>query len=129
VRKFASRRVLVVDDEPLLRWCLAETLREAGAAVVEAADGVSALRLLADGPGAIHVVLLDLRLPDCAGLRLLQAIHRLAPAVAVIVMTAFGTPEIRCDALRLGARAVLDKPFEFSELLEVIDRSVAGATN
>jgi two-component system, response regulator RegA len=60
----------------------------------------------------IDVVLLDFRLPDSADLELLAEIRRRLPASAIVLMTAFGTPEVIEGAMRLGAHAVLTKPFD-----------------
>src|SRR5580765_3568985 len=98
-------RVLVVDDEPLIRWSIAETLGAAGHQVTEAQDAASALRALADAPDT-DLVLLDFRLPDSNDLGLLAEIRRMAPAVPVIMMTAFGTPDVTAGALKLGASRV-----------------------
>ena len=108
-------RVLVVDDEPLIRWSIAETLGAAGHQVREAQDAASAMKALADGP-APHVVLLDFRLPDSNNLGLLAKIRLLAPGSTIIMMTAFGTPELTAGALELGAAKVLNKPFNMHDL-------------
>jgi DNA-binding NtrC family response regulator len=112
-------RVLVVDDEPLIRWSIAETLGAAGHEVVEAADAASARRLLGE-TSDLDLVLLDLRLPDSRDLALLADIRRKAPNTPVIVMTAFGTPEITADALRMGALTVLNKPFNMHDIETVV---------
>jgi len=112
-------RVLVVDDEPLIRWSIAETLGAAGHHVVEAADAASARRLL-DETSDLDVALLDLRLPDSNDLALLADVRRKAPNTAVIMMTAFGTPEITANALRMGALRVLNKPFNMHDLETVV---------
>jgi DNA-binding NtrC family response regulator len=114
-----ARQILVVDDEPLIRWCIAQTLGAAGYGITEAQDGASALRALAGMPEP-DVILLDLRLPDSSDLRLLKNIRSIAPAAAVIMMTAFGTPEVTSAALELGARAVLTKPFDMQDLEHVV---------
>jgi two-component system response regulator AtoC len=114
-----ARQILVVDDEPLIRWCIAETLGAAGYGITEAQDAASALRALAGMPEP-DVILLDLRLPDSSDLRLLKNIRTIAPATAVIMMTAFGTPEVTAAALELGARAVLTKPFDLQDLEHVV---------
>ena len=114
-----SRHVLVIDDEPLIRWCISQTLGAAGYRITEAQDGASALQALAGGPDP-DVVLLDLRLPDSNDLRLLEQIRRAAPAAAVIMMTAFGTPEVAAAALKLGARGVLTKPFDMQDLERLV---------
>jgi two-component system, NtrC family, response regulator AtoC len=108
-------RVLVVDDEPLIRWSIAETLSSAGHHVVEAPDAASARRMLDETPN-LDLVLLDLRLPDSSDLALLLDVRRKAPNTPVIMMTAFGTPEITTDALKLGALRVLNKPFNMHDL-------------
>jgi DNA-binding NtrC family response regulator len=104
--------VLVVDDELLIRWSLAETLRSAGHRVREAADRAGALHALLEGPCSPDVVLLDHRLPDSSGLGLLASVRQLAPGASVILMTAFGTAELIDGALELGACDVWTKPFE-----------------
>jgi DNA-binding NtrC family response regulator len=113
------RRILVVDDEPLIRWCIAQTLGTAGHGITEAQDAASALRALADTPEP-DVIILDLRLPDSSDLSLLEKVRSIAPAAAVVIMTAFGTPEITAEALKLGARRVLTKPFDMQDLEHVV---------
>ena len=124
VRKKSATRVLVVDDEPLVRWSIAETLRAHGCDIVEASDAHSALAMLRDSTTEPDAVLLDLKLPDNDDLTLLAAVRRLLPKVPVILMTAFGTPEILDEARRLGAFTVLDKPFELDELNVLIERAL-----
>jgi len=109
-------RVLVVEDEALIRWSIAETLAERGHSVVEAASAATAVQVLHDAPQPIDVVLLDLRLPDSSDLGLLVRIRRLRPESAVVMMTAYGTPDLARDALALGAYRVVDKPFDMHAL-------------
>jgi len=112
-------RVLVVDDEPLIRWSIAETLGAAGHEVLEAEDAASALRAIQNQPDA-NVVLLDFRLPDSNDLELLAKIRQIAPDAAVVMMTAFGTPDVTAGALKLGASRVLSKPFNMHDLEDVV---------
>ena len=112
-------RVLVVDDEPLIRWSIAETLGAAGHEVLEAEDAASALRAIQDQPDP-NVVLLDFRLPDSNDLGLLAKIRQIAPDAAVVMMTAFGTPDVTAGALKLGASKVLSKPFNMHDLEDVV---------
>ena len=115
-------RVLVVDDEALIRWSLTETLSESGHAVEEAADGASALRAL-DEHGPFDVVILDYRLPDSNDLNLLASIRRLAPQAAIVMMTAYGTPEVTSGAIALGAYRVVPKPFEMRDLAALVTQA------
>jgi DNA-binding NtrC family response regulator len=111
--------VLVVDDEPLIRWSLCETLEQSGHTTVEAGDAASALRAVS-AHRPFDVVLLDYRLPDSNDLKLLATIKRLTPASAVIMMTAFGTPEVMTGAVTLGAYQVMPKPFEVREVAALV---------
>ncbi len=119
-----ATRVLVVDDEPLVRWAVAETLADSGYQVLEAGDAKSALRLF---PGAhTDAVLLDLRLPDCDDLRVLSSIRQLSPSTPVIIMTAYGSPELIDEARKLGVFAVVDKPFELAEIAPLIEKALVS---
>jgi DNA-binding NtrC family response regulator len=120
-------RVLVVDDELLIRWSLSETLTEAGHDVTEAADGKSAIEAVT--MSAPDVVLLDFRLPDSDSLKLLAAIRTLAPRIQVILMTAFGTPEIVKGALDLGAYRVVGKPFEVRSVAALVEQAHNSRTS
>jgi two-component system response regulator AtoC len=116
-------RVLVVDDELLMRWSIAETLATAGYDVLEAGDGASAVQVVrtaADAGEAVDAVVLDYHLPDSNDLTLLATIRRLSPNTAVILMTAFGTPEVTDGALELGAVHVLHKPFDMHALEPIL---------
>ena len=120
VEKSPRLRVLIVDDEPLIRWCLAETLSDCGHSVIEAGDGDTAIRALEDSDESIDVILLDYRLPDSNDLTLLSTIRRMAPRAAVIMMTAYGTPEVAKAALELGACRVVPKPFEVHDMADLV---------
>lgn len=114
------RRVLVVDDELLIRWSLCETLSDSGYVVSEAADGQSAIRALTGGAELPDVVLLDFRLPDSDDLNLLSRIVSLVPNGRVILMTAHGSPELANAAIERGAFRVLHKPFELQDITALV---------
>jgi DNA-binding NtrC family response regulator len=118
--------VLVVDDESLVRWSVAETLGAKGYEVSEAADGASAIRAFSGSAPGAAAVILDLRLPDCADLRVLEAIRRLSPTTSVILMTAYDTPEVREEALRLGAFTVVRKPIEMDDVAPLVERALTA---
>jgi two-component system response regulator FlrC len=112
-------QVLVVDDESLIRWSLTEVLADSGYLVDEAGDGAAAVGLLSHGK-RFDVVLLDYRLPDSNDLELLETIRRMSPASRVIMMTAFGTPEMVDGALKLGAERVVPKPFDVHDMARLV---------
>ena len=117
--KSRGLNVLIVDDEPLIRWSLAETLSESGHRISEACDGASALTSLRTGEPP-DVIVLDYRLPDSSDLSLLKSIRQHVPGAAVIMMTAFGTPEVMTGALTLGAYRIISKPFEVHDVAALV---------
>jgi len=121
-KKSPPLSILVVDDEPLIRWSLSETLADSGHEIVEAGDGRAALNAVSSTPRPFDVVLLDFRLPDSNDLSLLSRLRRLAPESRIIMMTAFGTPEVTQGALDLGAYRVVSKPFEMAEVASLVQR-------
>jgi DNA-binding NtrC family response regulator len=123
LKKSAAGLILVVDDERLVRWSISETLRGGGYDVIEAGDADSALRALIEGAPP-DAVLLDLRLPDCRDLHLLETIELILPGTPVVLMTAFGTPELVGEAHSLGAYAVLEKPFDVAMLAPLLDAAL-----
>ena len=113
-------RVLVVDDESLIRWAVSETLREAGCTVVDARDGESAMQALTSATEPFDVILLDYQLPDSRDLALLAVIRSLRPQSHVVMMSAHATADVVDDARRLGADRVLHKPFEMGDVIRVV---------
>jgi DNA-binding NtrC family response regulator len=118
--------VLVVDDEPLIRWSLAETLADSGCQVVESGDGAAACSAVRTASPEFDVMLLDYRLPDTEDLSLLAALHRMSPHAQIILMTAFGSPEVVRGALDLGAFRVVSKPFEMQDVPVLVAQAYAA---
>lgn len=124
-KKATRVRVLVVDDERLMRWSIAHVLGARGYEVTEAERGDAAIRaLMGPATSPIDVVLLDLCLPDFCDLSLLTLMRQLSPATPVILMTAFGSPEIVEAARGLGAFTVIDKPFDINAVAPLILRAI-----
>ncbi len=117
--------ILVVDDEDLMRWFLRERLEEAGFGVDTASCAQEALATFADGDGP-SFVLLDYRLPDLDGLTLMRRIRACSPASRVALMTAFGTPDVRAEALGLGACCIFEKPFDVADVVRAIRNGPPG---
>jgi DNA-binding NtrC family response regulator len=107
-------RVLIVDDEPHMRWVLTEALTKAGHMPQGAESGAEALSVLAQSP--VELVLLDLKLKGMDGLATLRAIHERWPEVVVMMLTAYGTLATAVEALQSGATDYLRKPFDVEEL-------------
>ena len=113
-------RVLVVDDESLVRWSLDEALSGQGHEVATAAEGRVAMELLTGRMRDPDVVVLDYRLPDDDGLALLPKIRALAPASRVVLLTAYGSPEVEARALELGAERVFHKPIDMDDVGQLL---------
>ena len=113
--------VLVVDDEPLIRWSLAERLKADGCDVLQAATGAAALEQLADG---IDLVLLDHRLPDTDGVTVLRKIKAFDREILVILLTANTSIEIAVDAMRHGAFHFANKPFNVDDVAALVERAL-----
>lgn len=107
--------LLIVEDDELLRDALGSLLGQAGHQVSMAADGASALALLADA-GGFEGVVLDLGLPRIDGLTVLQRLRARLPTLPVLILTARDGVEDRVAGLNAGADDYLTKPFNGDEL-------------
>jgi len=107
-----------------MRWSLSESLTNAGYHVLEAHDRLGTLRFFERVPPGIAAVVLDLRLPDSQDLGLLRRIREAAPDCRVIVMTAYGTPELVDEALKVGAVGVVDKPFDLNRMVDLVRQAI-----
>ncbi len=113
-------RLLLVEDDRLVRIPVRDALRAAGCEVTESGDGLAALR--AAEADAFDVVLSDVRLPGLDGLSLLRRLRALQPDLAVLLMTAHADAGDAVAAIREGARDYIVKPFEIEELVLRIGR-------
>ena len=113
--------ILVVDDEPLIRWTLSERLSQDGHVVVEADTAHAALARF--GPD-IDLVLLDYKLPDSDGLQVLRTMKAADPDVPVILLTAFSSVETAVEAMKQGAYHYANKPFNLDELALVVQKAL-----
>ena len=108
-------RILIIEDEPLMSWSLAETLGEGGDIVTEVSTGCAAVRALVMAD-SIDVILLDYLLPDSCDLTLLSTIREIAPQSALVLLSAHLTPELAWQARQAGADLVLTKPIDLAAL-------------
>lgn len=106
----APNRVLVVDDEETIRHVLRQVLEEQGCEVLDAGSAEEGLALV-DGC-AVDVAMLDIVLPGMSGIELLQSIESISPQTQVIMMTSHASLETTLEAIRHGAYAYLQKPFD-----------------
>jgi len=118
-------KILVIDDDDLLRCLIGEPLRDAGHQVSVATNGVDGMRLLSkERP---DIVITDILMPDQDGLGLIMAVRREWPTAKIIAISgggAFGSLDLLVTASRLGADATLAKPIMPEELLDSVNRLV-----
>jgi DNA-binding response OmpR family regulator len=122
----SAKRILVAEDDPDLRSLIAGALTEDGHEVVEAADGARSLELLdatlggPDPSPGFDLIVSDVHMPGRSGLEVLAGLRHHPVAPPVVLITAFGDEQVHADARRLGAVAMLDKPFDLDDLRAVV---------
>ena len=115
-----TERILVVDDEQIIRETLSFVLKKEGYRVEEARNGAEALEKQENSP--FDVVITDIEMPEMRGTELLEHITRRTPESFVIIITAFGSLETAIQALRQGAYDYILKPIDFDDLLHRIKK-------
>jgi two-component system response regulator AtoC len=120
----SSRRVLVCDDEELIRWSVSEHLRAEGYAVTVVKNGLECLEEVSRA--APDAVLLDLRMPVMDGMTCLRRMREAGLSVPVVVLTAHGAVDTAIEATQLGATAYLSKPFDLREVSLKLKGAIAS---
>lgn len=116
--------ILVVDDEPHIRYMIQQVLVEEQFEVKVAGCGLEALQQLeAD---SFDLAIIDLCLPDITGLDLAEAVRMLDPGTPVILITAYGTPVFEFIASHPAIAHYVHKPFALERLLDLVHESVAA---
>jgi DNA-binding NtrC family response regulator len=117
----ASFEILIVDDDLGLAATLRELLSEEGYSAAVAANAAEAERLLSENRSAA-LALLDLVMPGCDGLVLMERLHIHHPELPVLIMTGFGTIETAVEAIKRGAEDYLTKPFDREAIRKKVGR-------
>src|SRR5215813_11401845 len=112
-------RILIADDQDMMRDSLASTLVREGHEVVAATDGAVALSRLS--AGRFDLLITDLKMPKMTGIELLTEAKRLRPEMPVVLMTAFATVNTAVEAMKLGAYDYIQKPFDGDEIKLLIE--------
>lgn len=118
-------KILVVDDDLGILNALRAGLSSFGYQVVVAEGGRQALKIIAtsnDVAEPVDLIVSDLKMPDMNGLELIRSVRKERPGLASILMTAFGSTDVRKEAMGLGSCEYIEKPFTPQSLLEKIKR-------
>src|SRR5436190_1762438 len=113
--------VLVVDDEPLIRWSLVNRLKEEGYRTVEAGTANDAVAQHREG---VDLILLDYALPDANGLEVLNQVKQADPDTLVIMLTANTEVGIAVEAMKAGAFHYANKPFDLDEIVLLVEKAL-----
>ncbi|HJW94894.1 MAG TPA: response regulator, partial [Thermoanaerobaculia bacterium] len=116
-------RILIVDDEEVLRDVLETVLRREGFEVLLAASGEEALNVL-DGDENVDLVILDIMLPGISGIDTLRSIRVSTPSLPVIVITAFSSIDGAIEAMKHGAYHYIPKPFKNEEVVITVNKAL-----
>lgn len=122
MKSINGKRILIIDDDAAMLRALNKVLSGEGAIVTSASWAGEAMERLTDKLDRFDLIITDLRMPILGGQTILGAVRVALPHVPVIIMTAFGTPEIQAQCLQRGAAAFLEKPLDTPQLLGVIER-------
>lgn len=114
-------KILIVDDETIVRNFLAETLRRKNLDVTTAENGQKALAALKET--TFDMVITDMKMPDLTGIDILRKVKELSPSTIVVVITGFGSIENTVEAMRHGAFNYLIKPFSPDTIEALIDKA------
>jgi DNA-binding NtrC family response regulator len=124
MNELQDKSVLVVDDDPGMLRAMIKVLAKEGMRVTGVSDPAVVVKKLADSEKRFDLVITDLRMPMFSG-RGVLALASALPELPVIIVTAFGGPDVQAQALRLGAFAFLEKPVTAAQLIQVVRRALA----
>jgi DNA-binding NtrC family response regulator len=123
MKELLDKSVLVVDDDPGMLRAMTKVLGNEGMRVTGLSDPTAVATTLAASESRFDVVITDLRMPTFSG-RGVLALASALPKLPVIIITAYGGPDVEAQALRLGAFAFLEKPVAAAELVDVVKRAL-----
>lgn len=124
---FQGQSILVVDDDDLLRQQLARAFERRGLEVRTAANLAEARALITEESPELAMV--DLKMPDGSGMRLLELLHQVDPTTKSVMLTGYGSIATAIDAVRLGATYFLQKPADADEILNVFVRGETASSD
>lgn len=120
-RAFKSKKILLIDDEEDLGWILKKIIRDAGHRLSYASTLKGGIQKFKNSKN-LNIAIVDLRLNNENGLIFVKKAQTINNKVKLIMISAFGTPNVKNKARRLGVKYFLDKPLKPERLLNIINR-------
>jgi two-component system phosphate regulon sensor histidine kinase PhoR len=120
----AKSKILVIDDEAVIRESCCRILTPAGCDVITAADGEEGLAAIKGDSQGLAVVLLDLKMPGIGGMEVLEQARAVNPALLIVVITGYATVDSAVEAMKKGAYDFIAKPFTPDQLCLVVNRAL-----
>lgn len=127
-KNLRNKSILVVDDDTRWLRALDKVLTGEGAVVFRAQWAGDVLDILTARKLKFDLLITDLRMPFVTGLTVVYSVRKMFPTLPIIVLTAFGSPDVKAECLRQGAAAFLEKPLDTAALLNVIEGVFAQPT-
>lgn len=121
-----GKSILIIDDDAAMLRALNKVLSNEGALVTSAGWAGDAMDHLTERFERFDLIITDLRMPILGGETILRAVALALPELPIIIITAFGTPELKAECLNKGAAAFLEKPLNTSQLLEAIESAFSA---
>jgi len=118
-----KKRILVVEDDEGMRFLLRDFFEEEGFEVETAEDGSKVVSKLIQK--FFDLVITDIRMPGLSGLEILSTLKQIQPGITVVVITAFGSKDVRNRTLARGADAYLEKPIQLEKLKSLVNQLIS----
>jgi DNA-binding NtrC family response regulator len=122
--EFLGKKILSVDDEPDLRFLVKELFEDMGATVFEAENSTVAIECIKNN--AIDVVISDVRMPGGSGVELLQFLQSQPEPKPIVIMMSGYSDLTQETAVKMGAKTLLGKPYDFEKLLDAVTKGLAS---
>ena len=117
-------KLLIVDDEPKIRWMLTACLESPDLEIAAASSGSEALTIISQAHP--QLMILDVKMPGMDGLEVLRQVRVTTPQIGVLFLTGYDDDAIEQQASQLGALGVIHKPLVFSEIRQTIQQAIAN---
>jgi len=115
-------RILVVDDEEIIRNLIEDILVEEGYEVISARNGEEGLRIFKERQGCFDLIILDIIMPEADGQMFFYRAQKIKPDLTILLISGYSKSKVKDDLIRAGVRAYLPKPFTIAYFIDIVHR-------